>query len=621
MNPSIPHAINNLIIGEFGIEEILVVARDNGDVDSYLVRHIHDSLKRAQQNDLCKLTTNLKPFFQRNVGKSAWGIAVHKNARYIAVSSNNHDVHIFAFALVDDKMGGTALKWRRDVDITINIENGSANIPCISFCNTVDDNDGKWLFSTDINGTTVCYDLSNLELPQSIKIRPTDRDQRYDISCAGWIIQPLDPWMFKEVKTIESMDQSCDFLPGNIDETLPIWDVKDSFSDSHGILTETQRVERTTPLSQGDLARLDKMYGTIDISVSITNNNPSATGFSAASTRDAHSNDSTGPERTTTLTVNEYFADSSSVSEESGWNAEAEESAAANLWRVATDDMPNSGNVVSNSEVHHHQMNVDASNPHQETNEEVNGHMGVGMFQQIADLISSGSDEESDEEWDEDLDYMLDLSDDEFPIKKQPVRCELGNSRSLFPNLKVPLLYMSQKYIYMLQPSTSKSPKATDHFPIILYRHIWGRHFDESRSQLRDFERCALFTQIAQLGLIVVGNQNGHVAILSTIKAKKFTGMNFPDSVGLESVRGKWKWIYALRLEAMLPVFDQGHEDIRPRCPLIGLTVGPIQGSYDLPDDRKRWRLMLLYLSGTVLSYEISRTCITSDISISSMVI
>src|SRR5437773_4634233 len=33
------------------------------------------------------------------VGLSAWGLAVHKEARMIAVSTNEHKVHIFAYAL------------------------------------------------------------------------------------------------------------------------------------------------------------------------------------------------------------------------------------------------------------------------------------------------------------------------------------------------------------------------------------------------------------------------------------------------------------------------------------------------------------------------------------------
>jgi hypothetical protein len=40
-----------------------------------------------------------KRFFAENVGKSAWGLAIHSQSRLIAVGSNSHEVQVFAFAL------------------------------------------------------------------------------------------------------------------------------------------------------------------------------------------------------------------------------------------------------------------------------------------------------------------------------------------------------------------------------------------------------------------------------------------------------------------------------------------------------------------------------------------
>jgi hypothetical protein len=43
----------------------------------------------------------VRPFFQQNVEISAWGLAIHKNSRLIAVGTNKHNVHVFAFGLTD----------------------------------------------------------------------------------------------------------------------------------------------------------------------------------------------------------------------------------------------------------------------------------------------------------------------------------------------------------------------------------------------------------------------------------------------------------------------------------------------------------------------------------------
>lgn len=42
---------------------------------------------------------NRSRFFEENVGNSAWGLAIHGQSRLIAVSSNSHEVQVFAFAL------------------------------------------------------------------------------------------------------------------------------------------------------------------------------------------------------------------------------------------------------------------------------------------------------------------------------------------------------------------------------------------------------------------------------------------------------------------------------------------------------------------------------------------
>ncbi|KAG4220355.1 hypothetical protein PC116_g31166, partial [Phytophthora cactorum] len=93
-----PHQVNHMIVGNLGEEEILLLAYDDGDVIGYYTRSIEKELLRREREGRDNETIP-EPFFHENVGKSAWGLAVHKNSRLIAVSSNSHNVCVFVFAL------------------------------------------------------------------------------------------------------------------------------------------------------------------------------------------------------------------------------------------------------------------------------------------------------------------------------------------------------------------------------------------------------------------------------------------------------------------------------------------------------------------------------------------
>ncbi|KAI0890618.1 uncharacterized protein GGS22DRAFT_151411 [Annulohypoxylon maeteangense] len=98
LDDNFPHQVNHLIVRDFGNEEILLLAYDDGDVIGYYTRHIENELlRREKEGRNNKSVPN--PFFHENVEKSAWGLAVHKQSRIIAASSNTHNVSVFVFAL------------------------------------------------------------------------------------------------------------------------------------------------------------------------------------------------------------------------------------------------------------------------------------------------------------------------------------------------------------------------------------------------------------------------------------------------------------------------------------------------------------------------------------------
>ncbi|KAI0022288.1 hypothetical protein F4780DRAFT_213811 [Xylariomycetidae sp. FL0641] len=96
-----PHAANHLIVGHFGDKEILLIAYDDGDAIAYYTQHIEHALSYQESDAGVTAPTVPRPFFHENVGKSAWGLAIHAQSRLIAVSSNKFEVSVFVPALAD----------------------------------------------------------------------------------------------------------------------------------------------------------------------------------------------------------------------------------------------------------------------------------------------------------------------------------------------------------------------------------------------------------------------------------------------------------------------------------------------------------------------------------------
>ena len=193
LDPSNPHAVNHLVVGDLGEEEIVVASCDDGDVIAYTMRSISNRITERELGEPYRKPSpaDLRPFFIQNVMRSAWGLAVHKSGRMIAVGANSHNVTVFAFALRQGESGGSAecsddeselnndsdlLTCNDDIDwspiaksleppdrsvrnIVITLSGHHANIPSVCFCNSEDDLDGRYLVSTDIRGTILLWDV------------------------------------------------------------------------------------------------------------------------------------------------------------------------------------------------------------------------------------------------------------------------------------------------------------------------------------------------------------------------------------------------------------------------------------------------------------------------------
>ncbi|KAF2097448.1 hypothetical protein NA57DRAFT_58034 [Rhizodiscina lignyota] len=168
------HSITRLLVDFLGSEEIVLVTCDDGDVIGYRTAAIKRAIERRSQPDCEKSNVGdeVKPFWQKNMGISAWGLSVHREARMIAVSANTRQVTVFAFALVEDVMFlGEAPDWphKRQYDHTIRLPQVQDNIPSVAFCNTGDDTLGQFLLATDIEGNLHLFDVHNQLLVRTVK--------------------------------------------------------------------------------------------------------------------------------------------------------------------------------------------------------------------------------------------------------------------------------------------------------------------------------------------------------------------------------------------------------------------------------------------------------------------
>lgn len=87
IDPSNPHSITRILVDYLGSEEILLLACDDGDVIGYRIQEIQRALEHRTNLQEPINDDSIHVFLHRNVGASAWGLAVHREARIIAISA------------------------------------------------------------------------------------------------------------------------------------------------------------------------------------------------------------------------------------------------------------------------------------------------------------------------------------------------------------------------------------------------------------------------------------------------------------------------------------------------------------------------------------------------------
>ena len=188
IDPEDAHSITRLHVDYIGQDEIILVTCDDGDVIGYRtveIQRMMDEQQEASEDDPeDPIEEPVKTFLHRNVGASAWGLAIHREARMIAISANTHKVTVIAYALAQpdedsncsstfsdsdledcfdtEAPGDFPSPRRRDHTIVLPARH---NVPSVSFNNSGDDPSGRWLSSCSINGETLIWDLHSPDRP------------------------------------------------------------------------------------------------------------------------------------------------------------------------------------------------------------------------------------------------------------------------------------------------------------------------------------------------------------------------------------------------------------------------------------------------------------------------
>ncbi|RPB00164.1 hypothetical protein L873DRAFT_1835083 [Choiromyces venosus 120613-1] len=640
IDPTEPHAINSLTVGDLGFEEVLVSAHDDGNVCVWYTR------------DLSKLA------FRLSVGETAWGVALHKEQRLVAVSANNHLIHVFELAITDDvdcpcpeegtdagpthrhrrrrrrKRGsfgydgeggfegkydlngkpllgndGASKKRRKKTSVknrAITILKGhGCNIPNVSF---LDDPTGRWLVGTSIDGMVILWDV--------MTERPVEKC-RLGMDNRGWSVLFLKPQAFKPVSNLyEALGK-----PVPEDPLISPEGPSKISLNATGIKTISTDYYDPVPGSQAQLSRMAKAWDiSPDPSAHISGLSPTnELLYQLAMTDAGHDEDQYSEEE----------------DEDGGWSeGNAEEGDVEVFFGSggATVELVATGSSESGSS--HHTFNTDTSSDdgsghhsYQDSDIIHNPRSSLNFYSpvQFVGLVQDSDSPSSTSSSSSPHPIQSPTSSTPNPTKRtRPSSRYLSKSHNNSTSISgytsstssnsTSTDTDSEEEETPVQPPTSLIFSTTEHnahlltvtsslSPIVLCRsplrtslpHLFNPH-----QYAANIDRLNLCNAIPELSLVIAASQKGRIAVFRLTR------------VGDE---------YCMRLDDILPRESEYPGAITPggSTALLGVAVGPIQGrelgssvnrrrgGWRGNERRRRYRLMCVFVDGRVLSYEIGR--------------
>ncbi|KAL5339713.1 hypothetical protein BJX70DRAFT_397425 [Aspergillus crustosus] len=593
IQPACPHDINSILVDDLGREEVLLLVTDSGNVCGYRIEAIFSALKRAADSGKTKPlnTSEVDPFFIEYVGASAWGLAIHKFARLIAVSANTGLVTVFAFALVDsaaereddslslgedEDFTDYGQTWqhirtndqfnqfryllsnkRRTRNIKLSYTGHFSNIPSVTFLNSDLDPNGTWMVSTDIDNKVIYWKVWEDLGPFNVYYLNyvsfgTFPDALHNDSDRGWTVIALDPRTFHLVKSTED---ACGGQPQRrvkdgqavLDLTKLSNDVPDA-SRLYNYFPPAVRAEPEETVLP-DIFGADCLIG------------------GSGSTQEKRGTRATRSSAVLKPNHPSVFADAFSHQAVYG-STNADD---------LSDDNTDATDHVSGDQQATGQGLFLALNEADGTNGTVppgHGPLTTPQFLQYALLEALGGDVHEveallgeslghDSDDDEDDHYfqnqhMDDAEDDPTDVDDMS-GVGIGPFQVYDPPTKsnFPVLHFSQTDIRLIPHPFATTPSVVCDSPLL-------QSFAHPIVSIRHFDRFNMVKYIPEHGIVVAVSQKGRAAIIALTESR---------SSG-----------YSFRVDWIVPLESQEKYGDRPLVPLLGMSVSPMQG-FEIPPD------------------------------------
>ncbi|KAF1844902.1 uncharacterized protein K460DRAFT_100437 [Cucurbitaria berberidis CBS 394.84] len=653
VDPQDPHSITRILVDYLGREEVLLATCDDGDVVGYRIKVIHETLLSLRSTTESVYENRVGPFLHHNVGASAWGLAIHREARIIAYSANTHNITVFAYALAhpgSDSVDSDSCETepasdfpsprQKDHVITLTTE---SNVPSVSFINNGDDPSGRWLISSSIDGKTLIWDLHHPETPAGTQM-PARTIQ------LGWCASAMVPTTAPHLDPGECLCMDHSNYPHGAWGAMML-DTRSAYEMSAAD-ESTLKPHKTAPCF-ADFTMYKHRF-----TVKADENYPTPAGFySYESLTD--DDDGNGSSDMMVEDSEMEEAEGSSSNPEGGQNEMPNSNESSDTDSVESfDEEATQGSGVSQG-----------SDMHVE--EDTTQGLGVlhGISPSIPDTqlaptqIATGSPPQSNPQptlpphlsgappWffqvlNDNLSAVpWDLDDDSDDVN-EPWPMETGDQGQM-TYTSVVRLSTKQAYCDITALSTPQLPAQVPSTPCVIVTKdevfLVQRPFHpfdarDSRDPVlsmrrplhpgrallspNSHDRMCYFSQIPELGVFIVASPLGRAAIFSIYWTTK-TGNPLPQ--------------YAFKLEYILP-FRSRNEKVVSEVGvrgerLVGVAVGPVQGMLDKPQDgegavdgeslaqSRRWRLLMYHTDHTVLSFEISRQRASESPALSELVV
>ncbi|KAF4975297.1 hypothetical protein FZEAL_7895 [Fusarium zealandicum] len=597
-----PHLINHIVTGYLGDKEVVVACYDDGDVVGYYIKDIAKAVFPCGTGP--SHITVPKLFFHENVGISAWGLAVHQKSRLIAVSSNRHEVVVFALALtpglaLQKKEAQTfdARRRLRNWRIVILLGPNAENMPNVCF---IDDSQGlaQRICAIDIKGTTWLADIWQASrgpicIP-SISQPQLKSEEFYPAPSRGWGIFALHENNFLKVKTTEELfgipNSEIDTVKGPASGVYPLVNIRNAVN--HVPDNPCQRIPPTAPIV---IAGHPHLLYQMDFG-------GAANDFLESDASDASDEDE-----------GEF--------EDTEGGSDGEEDDAENQ---AEDEMPSACgfSLISMDDTKEHaaQKTSGHDDGPQNSFDEVNFTLDCGDVKDFKEKAKKGvltydvaitprspdmvyfphnrSVYEASREHSKLLQFLQYPADTNRNEQQQPQSLMADLKRNFF------LLRTYEKDIEM-RTFSLRSEWDPWEFGVICPDAMNFGYFRDPglRNHFHGTGRLNMIALAPELSLMAIGSPTGRVVILTLTR----------KAVQTEHDQGIWK--HGFRIEWILPRRSDEREHRKTLRPLHGMAMGPVQagnevggelggGGAELP---RRYRLMLHYRNHDILSYELTR--------------